>query len=78
MSYHSTGCAVAVHAWLSGGCNPAHVLSLVQAIRVRLGDYWIEPRVYGQPVFATYDMFRPPLLSAIADDPGDSRGGGPD
>lgn len=31
-----------------------------------LDDYWIEPRIYGQPVYAVYDMFRKPWASALA------------
>ena len=28
-------------------------------------DYWIEPRVYGQPVFAVFDMFKEPYSHAV-------------
>jgi hypothetical protein len=38
-----------------------------------VNDYFIEPRVYGQPVFVIYDMFKKGYASARAGDakPGD-------
>lgn len=33
-----------------------------------MDDYFIEPRVYGQPVYVIYDMFKPGYASARAGD----------